>query len=426
MDEAFLHFIWKFQYFYKQDLATTSGLPVQVVRQGIHNHDAGPDFLNARVVIDNMEWNGSVEIHINEKDWHQHGHETDKAYDNVVLHVVWNANATDTHRSDGTTIPVIELKDKVDHSLLERYQKLVSANDNVLCGKQIGKIDKLKVFETLDKVVVERLQKKAEEIMVRLRKNGNDWEETAFQLLAANFGFKINKDPFLDLAEKIPFKILRKHSDNLIQVEAILFGLAGFLESQAADAYVSILKKEFDFLQNKYRFSKILARHQWKFLRLRPANFPTIRLAQFARLLSEHQNFFSMFLSVKDIKTLKENLQCVQSEYWQHHYDFEKKTEKQVGSLGDGSINNIIINTCVPLLAAYSMEKDEQEYLDRALVFLQNINPEKNKIVNEWTRLGIRISSAFDSQASIELMNSYCLKKRCPDCNIGAAILQKT
>lgn len=425
MDEAFLHYVWKFQYFYKHDLTTTSGLPVHITRPGIHNHNAGPDFTNAKVTIGNIEWSGSVEIHIHEKDWYQHQHQKDRAYDNVILHVVWSADPAGTFRSDGTSIPVIKLCDRIDQKLLLNYEKLISSDDNIPCSHRFHKAERLKVFEMLDRVVVERLQTKANDILIRLRKNDNDWEETCFQLLASNFGFKVNKTQFIDLATRIPCKLLQKHADNLTQLEALLFGMAGFLEDDVDDAYFERLKKEFRFLCAKYKLSRILSRHHWKFLRLRPANFPTIRMAQLAHLLSEHQKLFSMFLNVKDVKILKGNLRAVQSEYWQRHYDFGKTTENKIGGLGEESINNIIINTCVPLLAAYSIEKDQQEYLDRALIFLQRTNSEKNKITNAWKNLGMRISSAFDSQASIELMNSYCLQKKCLDCSIGVSILNE-
>lgn len=424
MDEAFLHFVWKFQYFHKAGLATTSGLPVQIIRQGIHNSHAGPDFSNAKVLIGDIEWNGSVEIHIHEKDWYQHHHQEDRAYDGVVLHVVWDTSSNSTRRSDGTEIPTIVLKDRVDHALLDNYQQLIASEEKILCGKHLLKIDKLKIFDALDRAVVRRMQKKAEEIQVRLRKNGNDWEETCYQLLAANFGFKVNKSSFLFLAEHLPYKILHKHADNLLQVEALLFGMAGFLDEDGDDDYLRVLKKEFHFLQAKYQFSKIQARHQWKFMRLRPANFPTIRLAQLARILAHHQKLFSMFLSLREAKKLKEKFRVVQSDYWLHHYDFQKPTEKIIGGLGEESINNIMINTCVPLLAAYAMEKDEQEYLDRALVMLQQIPSETNGIVREWKNRGIRIGTAFDSQACIELMNDYCLPKRCLECGIGATLIQ--
>lgn len=424
MDEAFLHFIWKFQYFHKAGLATTSGLPVQIIRQGTHNTHAGPDFLNAKVIIDQIEWNGSVEIHIREKDWYQHQHQEDRAYDGVVLHVVWSADESRARRSDNTSIPSIALKDRIDHALLNSYQQLMVSEDKILCGKHLMKVDKLKVFDTLDRAVVRRMQKKAEEILIRLRKNGNDWEETSYQLLAANFGFKVNKHAFTILAEQLPYKIIHKHADNLLQVEALLFGMAGFLDGDIQDDYKRVLQKEFRFLQAKYQLSKTLERHHWKFLRLRPANFPTIRLAQLARVLARHQKLFSAFLGARDTKPLKEKFRTTQSDYWLHHYDFQKPTEKPIGALGNESINNIIINTCVPLLSAYAIEKDEQEYLDRALVMLQQLPSETNGIVREWKSRGLRIGNAFDSQACIELMNDYCLMKKCLECGIGSTLIQ--
>ncbi len=424
MDEAFLHYIWKFQFFDKSDLQTTKGQPLNIIRPGFHNHDAGADFSDSRILIDKIEWNGSIEIHVKAKDWYAHQHHDDPAYNGVVLHVVWSSDNGNTKRSDQTDIPVLELKNRIDLSQFEKYRKLTNGRERILCKCFISSVERVKIFEAFDKAVVARLQRKANEILIRYRKNKKDWEETCFQILAGNFGFKVNKESFLSLAEAVPFKIMQKHSDNLIQIEAILFGIAGFLDRDIDDTYYNVLKKEYHFLKSKYGFSSYLGRQNFKFLRLRPANFPTIRIAQLAKLISIHQNIFSMLIHTRDTKKLIENFSITQSDYWLDHYDFDKKAKSRIGSLGRSGISNILINTVAPMLAAYSIEKDEPFYLDHAQVVLQNLNAEKNNITEEWSDAGVHIDTAFDSQACIELLNEYCQKKRCLECSMGIDILQ--
>jgi len=424
MDEAFLHYIWKFQFFDKTDLKTIGGDAINIIRPGILNNHAGADFSNAKIVFDDIEWNGYVEIHLDGNDWYHHGHHQNPDYDNVILHVVWSANGKTTKRSDLTEIPVLELKTRIFLSHYEKYRRLSNSKERILCRKFLKDIDRLKIFEAFDKALVKRLERKANEILVRLRKNDRDWEETCFQILAGNFGFKINKEPFLSLARSIPYKILLKHSDNLIQIEALLFGMAGFLNVNESDPYFNVLKKEFQFLQSKYQLSGFVFLQNWKFLRMRPANFPTIRIAQLAKLISIYQKLFSMIINTREVTELLTNFKVAQSEYWRNHYDFSKKSNRQMGGLGKKSIENIMINTVVPLLAAYSIEKDDVHYLERAQVILQNLKPEVNNITREWQEANVKITSAFDSQASIELINEYCSQKKCLDCSIGMEILQ--
>ncbi len=424
MEEAFLHYIWKFQYFDKSDLRTSDGLPISIFRPGTINTDKGPDFENSRISIGEVEWNGSVEIHVKGKDWYNHSHHKDPSYDGVILHVVWDGQEKETLRSDDSKVPILELGKRIDSLIFEKYKKLTGNPDRIHCHSFLKEMDRLKIFEVFDKVVVERLNRKATEMLIRLRKNNFDWEETCFQLLSANFGFKVNKESFISLAENIPFKILQKHSNNIIQVEAILFGVAGFLDQDLEDDYHSLLKKEYSFLQKKYSFNSFLKRHQWKFLRLRPANFPTIRIAQLAMLIHVHQKFFSSLIELTEIVELKKIIKVEQSSYWRQHYDFGKKAERKIGVLGESSINNILINTVAPLMAAYSIEKDELSYLEYALVILQKLPPESNNIITEWKNSGTKITNAFDSQAAIELLNNYCNPKKCLDCSIGINILQ--
>lgn len=424
MIEDFLHFIWKYQYFNKEHLCTTKGVPVNILRPGVANTNAGPDFLNAKIKIGDLEWNGHVEIHINSKSWYSHNHQKDAAYDNVILHVVWNGQ-DEVSRHDGSTVPTIAIHNLVDPDLLNNYNKILSEEETLLCNRYLPGIKAIKVLEVFDKAVSKRLEDKALNVSKLLRNNKKDWEETTFHLLASNFGFNVNKESFLTLAKSIELKTILKHADNLLQVEALLFGQAGFLEEHFDDDYFKLLKKEYNFLNAKYGLKpRQLKRHQWKFLRMRPANFPTLRIAQLARVLSNRQKIFSMILNADDVAQVRKIFQLSPSDYWQCHYAFGKPTKRKIGKMGKNSIENIIINTFVPILAAYSIENDDQGYMEKALMWLQDLDPEINNKTKLWGNAGIKIKSAFDSQAAIEMINNYCTKKRCLECNIGVSLIK--
>ena len=424
MSESFLHYIWQFQYFDKSDLVTTEGEELQVFNPGNRNGHAGPDFFNARVKIGNMEWVGSAEIHINASGWSEHKHDADPAYENVVLHVVWK-NDKPVKRNDNTLIPTLELKNRVDEKLLLGYKKLINSPEPIPCSLSFASVNDLIKLSMLDKALLQRLEAKAEMVSGMLQRNNNDWEETLYQLLCKNFGFKVNAEPFLQLAKALPYKILLKHADKLLQLEAFLFGQAGFLEGSNEDEYYQLLKREYSLLSQKYQLAeKALSKAQWRFLRLRPANFPTIRLAQLAMLIHQQKNIFSKIIEIDSPKALKAIFGIKQSDYWLNHFQFFKKAKEDVAPLGETSIDNILINTVVPLLAAYSKTKDDQVLLDRAVDILQNLSAEANTIPRQWTSVGLKSKTAFDSQALIELCNNYCLKRKCLECNIGSSLVK--
>jgi hypothetical protein len=275
-------------------------------------------------------------------------------------------------------------------------------------------------------MLIERIEEKSQIVSELLQSNSQDWEETTYQLLAKNFGFKINAEPFLMLAQKIPLKILLKHADNLFQIEALLFGMAGFLETQTEDEYQLKLQKEFNYLANKYSLhDKKLALHQWKFLRLRPANFPTIRIAQFAKVIQENIHLFSLFLHFEDIQTFKKIFLLSPSEYWQSHYIFSKPSDNKEAKLGKSSYENILINTVVPLLYSHAKNKDLPENLHKALGILESIPCEKNNVTTLWEELGLKVKTSFDSQGLIQLYNNYCTRKKCLSCTMGQIILKQ-
>jgi hypothetical protein len=277
----------------------------------------------------------------------------------------------------------------------------------------------------LDKALMQRLETKAGHVQARLERNHFNWEETAYQMLCANFGFKVNAEPFEQLAQSLPYKYLLKHADQPLQVEALLFGQAGFLADNLNDTYFLLLKREHSLLRTKYTLAAHeLNKAQWRFLRLRPANFPTLRIAQLAALLCTQKNIFSKLVESTTFRALQKVFIATQSTYWQHHYRFDKAVEETVPPLGAMSVSNIMINTVVPLLVAYGKAKDEQHYIDRAIDILQHLATEENAIIRSWQTLSVKSSSAADSQALIELYNGFCLKRRCLDCNIGFTILQ--
>lgn len=424
MTESFLHYIWQFQYFHKGDLQTAEGDSLKVFQPGNQNANSGPDFSDARIKIGTLEWRGSIEIHIKASGWNDHHHSSDQAYEKVVLHVVWD-NDKLIYRTDGTVMPTLELKHRVDMTLWNRYRKLFTSVDTIPCSSTWPKVPDIIKLSMLEKALMQRLEAKSLLVKTLITVSRNDWEETCYQLLCKSFGFKVNAEPMLQLGQLLPYKILRKHVDKPIQIEALLLGQAGFLEKVKEDEYTKLLIREHRLLSSKYRLeSKQMKVVQWRFLRLRPANFPTVRLAQLAVLLSFHGNLFSKILECTSYEQLVEFFDVEQSEYWRHHYQPAKMAKATVPALGQSSIHNILVNTVAPLLVAYGQLKDEQSYVDRATEILQYLPAENNKITRQWLDLGYRVKSSFDTQGLIELFNNFCMKRRCLDCTIGTHIIK--
>lgn len=425
MNEDVISFLWKSQHFERQNLQTDTGEALQIMAVGQQNTNAGPDFTNARILIDGLEWAGNVEIHTRASDWQRHAHTRDHAYDSVVLHVVWENDAP-VFRTDGTALPTLTLKSRVLPHFLPKYYALLENTDVIPCAGQFGQVPDLPKLAMLDRALMQRLERKAVFVQQLYQRNQDDWEETAYQLLAHNFGFKINAEPFLRLAQGLPFKILQKHRDNLTQIEALLLGQAGWLQNQESnDEYPVLLRREYDFLAAKYGLKpQQLNPHEWKMLRLRPANFPTVRLAQLAALVQQQPSLFSLFINVENTAELARALQAKQSSYWQTHYQIGKETNGKVAALGRTSVENILVNTVVPLLVAYSQAKDNRNLLDKALQLLENLPAEQNHITEKWNNLGLKVKSSFDSQAVIELYNGFCIPKKCLNCSVGVSLVR--
>lgn len=424
MTEDFLHYVWKFQRFNIHNLVGVNGESIEVIKCGVHNSDSGPDFFNSRLKIDDTEWAGNVEIHLRSSDWYKHGHQHDKVYDKVILHLVWEDDQA-VKRANGELIPTLELKGKVSKAVLDKYQLLANSKQWVPCANEFNSVDQLYVSQQLDRMMVERLEQKSGRIDRLLSLHQNDWEEVFYQLLCRYFGFKVNAVPFELLATSLPFSILRKHHTKLFQLEALLFGQAGFLNADFKGDYPLQLKKEYQFLAKKYRL-KALDVTLWKFMRMRPSNFPTIRIAQLAALIHKHQKFFSPLLESKEVDQLFDFFQIAASDYWNSHYRFDvpaaRNHEKK---LGKQSIQLLLINVVAPILFNYGLKKGSEAIKASALKFLEDIPAERNSITKKWEALGAPLNNAFQAQALIQLKNYHCEFKKCLTCKLGNAIINK-
>lgn len=421
MNEHFLSFIWKYSYYNTNSLFTTEGFPLNIIKPGILNTNSGPDFDNADIQIGPLSWKGNVELHVKSSDWNKHKHQYDKAYNTVVLHVVWEDDAQ-VMREDGTAIPTFELKSFVDHGLMDTYSELFSENQFIPCEENFSTIKRVTKLSFLDKLLTSRLERKAEIILDSLEINGGDWRETTFQVIAGVFGIKVNQKSFEKLARQLSYKIVQKHKGNLIQIESLLFGQAGFLAGDREGEYQNVLHQEYTFLAKKYSLRPALKREEWKFSRMRPSSFPALRIATLAAMLNEHSDIFLKCLDVVEPTEIKQWLGAKTSGYWLEHYDFSKKSQKI--KPGDILVQNMIINGVVPLKVAYGMHKNQHRYLDEAISLLEKLKPEKNKITTQWKDQGLPLMNACDSQASLELYHEYCIKKKCLNCAVGVELIR--
>jgi hypothetical protein len=419
--EDFLHYLWKYKLYDKNNLVTNEGEHIEIIENGWHNQHSGPDFFNARVKINDTLWAGNIEIHTSSSEWYNHKHHLDKAYDTVILQVVMNNNGK-TRRTNGTLIPTLELK--FNKNLYDNYSRLLKNENWIPCEKEIPYVDHFTVNFWLDKLTIERIRDKYEEITQCLNKNNNNWETTFYHKLARNFGFKVNADPFELLAQSLPIEYIAKHKSSKFQIEALLFGQAGFLNGKLCEEeYYHKLCEEYDFLKKKFNLIPMES-HLWKFSKLRPSNFPTVRIAQFASILYESRRLFSKTLQSDDLQSLSELFDVETSEFWKDHYTFQKKSKtKRQKKLGKSAINIIIINTIIPFMFIYGDRKNKKSYKEKALNILSQLPPEKNSIIRNWEKLNICPENAYQSQALIQLKNVYCNHKKCLECQIGNKII---
>lgn len=424
MKEEFIHYLWKYSLYYMDKLMDPDGNQIEVIHPGEYNRDSGPDFFNARIRIAGTEWAGNVEIHTKASHFETHGHNRDHTFDNVILHIVAESDKK-VRNAMGEEVLTAEID--FDNSLFEKYIDLVNNPYVIACQGEIEKLDRFFIRHWLNSLVVERLQEKSESILKIFSETRNDWEETFYRTLSRYFGFRVNTEPFEMLATALPFKIIRKHIDNRFQIEALLFGTSGMLDeglfkNAIDDDYYRYLLREFKVLSAKYSLRPVHG-WLWKFSKLRPVNFPTIRISQLAAMLSVTGGLFSKVVEAKDIKSLRKVFEVSASEYWDEHYVFGKKSRKISKSAGTIASDILLINAVIPVVFVYGKNRDDIDVCERAISFLDEIKAEENTIITDWEKTGVEARSAFDSQALIQLRNEYCKKRRCLDCRIGARLI---
>jgi hypothetical protein len=422
MTEDLLHFIWKYKLLKPINLYTTSKTELQIIKTGEHNTHAGPDFTNARIKIGDTEWAGTIEIHKKSSDWFLHNHHTDKAYDNVILHVVYEHDK-EIQNSKQQPIPCLELKPFLMDGVLEKYENLYKNKQPIPCGTLFTDVPDIIKEPWLERMLVDRLEDKTNFVQELFTFTKNNWDETFYLLLFKNFGFHINSDAFLQIAKSIPLNTLLKHANSTQQVEALLFGQSGLLHKDLKDEYTQNLFKEYNYLKHKYQLIPIP--HNLKFLRLRPQNFPTIRLAQLANFILKYQHTFSKIVEATKIEDVKKLFTISVSDYWQTHYTLDELSVFEEKNFGKSSIENIIINTVCPLLFFYGKIKQDESLIEKAVKWYDELKPEKNNITKLFEELSFKPKHAGHSQALIQLNNNYCTNKKCLQCSIGVFILSK-
>lgn len=423
MKEEFLHFLWQYKLFNKASLTSVKGGVVEVLDSGSYNTNSGPDFLNSKLKIDDQLWVGNVEIHIKSSDWYVHHHEKDVNYDAVILHVVWEYD-TDVFMKNNHPLPTVELQRFVQEDVLVNYRKLFLKEQRwIPCEKQIAEINSFILNNWLERLYFERLENKSVVIKELLQKSNNDYEAVLFQLLAKNFGLKVNGAAFLELAQSFNFSVLRKVRFDEEQLPALLFGQAGFLADEIEESYYQQLQKEYTYLQHKYKLIG-MTKHRFQFFRMRPNNFPTIRIAQLVALYNKNQSLFSRLMDVNRIEDFYNLFTIEVNEFWKTHYTFESESKKSVKRLTKSFVDLLIINTIIPLKFVYEQTRGEVNE-EGLLKLIQQLHPEKNSIINKFVELKIKAKNAFESQALLELKNNYCVNTRCLSCRIGNDLLKK-
>ncbi len=417
MNERLLQYIWQFQYFNLNELFTESDEAIEILYAGRYNTNQGPDFLDAKIIIGDTTWAGNVELHVKSSDWESHRHSSDINYRNIILHVVWKDDVTLDF-----PFPVLELQSRVPKLLLKKYHDLMQSPAFIACEKSIYQLDDFTWNNWKERILIERLIEKSQVVKDYLQQNNNHWEETFWWLLAKNFGIKVNSEAFEKIAMSLPLSILSKHKNQIHQVEALLFGQAGLLSGDFKDGYSRLLQKEYLFLQKKYKLMPV--KIQLHFLRMRPSNFPTIRLAQLAMLLHRSVRLFSKIIETEKLAEVKQLLAVSANDYWHYHYLLDEESIFKEKKLGSQMMENILINSIIPILFVHGQYLDESKYKDKALRWLEETAAEKNNLTKGFAGIGIKIKNAFDSQALIQLRNSYCSQRRCLECAIGNKILK--
>ncbi|MDX1684734.1 MAG: DUF2851 family protein [Saprospiraceae bacterium] len=422
MREHFLSFVWQHKLFAHDELKTTEGQFLSIIHSGYLNHDAGPDFREARVKLDDILWSGNVEIHVRSSDWQLHGHESDPAYDNVILHVVYEDDRPVIGKA-GSPVPCLELKRRLMHKYIRNWKRLETRRSWLPCGSGFADVKPATRANTMERMTIERLESRTFELLHRLEQVKGDWTQLIFERLSRGMGFGKNGEAFEQMARSIPSRILMKASDSHLTIEAILFGQQGLLKDPV-DNYQMELRSTYDFLRQKYGIEP-LGPGRLKFLRTRPSNFPTVRLSQLAALISRGSEDFSHFLEVTDWNEVRAALQCQVSPYWQRHYDFGKSCKQTVRALSLQSQQLLTINVLVPLQFAYATYLGSEVRKANALSLLGGVSAENNKIIRKWRGFGAKPKNGLDTQGLLHLHGAYCSKHRCLACPVGSELIRK-
>lgn len=421
MKEDFLHYVWKFQKFKKSSLFTIDKKPVQIIKTGQHNHLAGPDFFNGQVIVGTQKWAGNIEIHINSSDWYAHSHEKDTAYDNVILHVVWHHDI-EVFRKDNTPIPTLELKNCIPSEILQNYQSLFSKNKKFInCEQYFADVDQMILDNWLERLYIERLEQKSTPIQSRLNELQNHWEALLFELLCKNFGSKINGASFLSIAQSVPYHVIQKCRQSPQVLEALLLGQAGLLIGEDDDPYFLEQKEHYAYLKQKFKLdnTSVIKPH---FFRLRPPNFPTIRLSQLAALCGAIPQLFSKVSSTTDLNKLVSIFKISALPYWESHYNFGVTSKKSNRMLTKNFIHLLVINTIIPLQFAFQKFVGI-DTVERLFEFAKSLPKEQNSIILKFNELRPTANNALESQALLQLKSNYCDKLRCLECAIGNTLI---
>ncbi len=422
MREEFLHHLWLYKKFQISNLQCTSGKSVQILNVGQYTQLAGPDFFNAQIIIDNQKWAGNVEIHLKSSDWYVHHHEEDSAYDNVILHVVWEHDV-EIFREDNNVIPTLELKKYVAAATLDSYERLMVPKRWIFCENDISTVDSFLLKNWQERLFFERLERKLLQVDILLKSMNNDWEATLFVMLAKSFGLNTNGNAFMQMAQSIPFSVILKERHDVDNLIALFFGRLGFLDQPREEVYYQTLKKQYDYSLHKYQLKECIIAEP-SFFKHRPDNFPTIRLVQLGQLYHLQQNLFSSIVASDTIKAIEKVLTLNIPEYWEIHYQFDKVSPKKRKPLSKSFIQLQIINTIVPLKFAYAKSQGK-EISDEIIGIMGELPAENNSTILKFSEYGIKAENAFDSQSLLQLKNEYCDKKRCLECAVGIALLKR-
>ena len=422
MNERLLQFIWQFQYFNHTYLTTVDDKNLQIIHPGSLNQNAGPDFSEAKIKIDDTTWIGNIELHIKSSHWLQHNHTNDKNYGNVILHIVW-LHDKEIKDANGNNIATLELQSLVPKITLQKFERLMNATDFIPCSFALPVLNEVAWLAWKERLIIERLEKKSESIIYNLQQLNNYWKEVFWQTLARSFGMKVNADAFEEIAKALPLNILSKHKNQINQLEALLLGQAGLLNNKFEDAYAVMLQKEYKFLANKYALKPI--NRSPDFLRMRPNNFPTLRLAQLAILIYQSSHLFSKIKTAKHVNEIFQWFDVTANDFWNYHYTLTDETAYHTRPLGRSFIQHIIINAIVPVFFAYGLVRNEHVWKDKAVNWLMQLQPEQNIITRQWKLFKVENKNSFDSQALIHLKNNYCNFKKCLDCAVGTKLLRE-